>query len=47
MKKKLLNCLDCATFMKLSDYNTRKKLLNILNVAQSRQFSDFLIAVLQ
>ena len=42
MKKKSLNCLNYATFRKLSDYNLRKKLLNFLNVAQLRQFSDFL-----
>ena len=43
MKKKSLDCLNCATFRKLSDYNMRKKSLNFLNVAQLRQFSDFFI----
>jgi hypothetical protein len=45
MKKKSLNCLNWATFRKLSDYNIRKKLLNFQNVAQLRQFSDFFIIV--
>jgi hypothetical protein len=45
MKKKSLNCLNCATFKKLSDYNMRKKSLNFLNVAQLRQFSDIFIIV--
>ena len=45
MKKKSLNCLNCATFRKLSGFNMRKKLLNFLNVAQLRQFSDFFFIV--
>ena len=46
MMKKSLNCLNCATFRKLSDYNMRKKSLNFLNVAQLRQCSDFFFIVL-
>ena len=45
MRKKSLNCLNCATFRKLIDYNMRKKSLNFLNVAQLRQFSGFFIIV--
>ena len=46
-EEKSLNCLNWATFRKLSNYNMRKKSLNFLNAAQLKQFSDFFFVVLE